>query len=180
MTRIQTNLLLFLLVYSFSVVGQINKNKDYLLLFADTTKDEYGYKNQNGDTVIQFGKYNLCFTDTFRTYAIVLKQNLGFVAIDRRQKVLYTVFPFDNGPDYISNGLFRILKGNKLGYADATTGKVIIKPQFNCAFPFEDGLAKVSNDCVTKADGEHKVWTSSNWFYIDKTGKKADKQSSKE
>ena len=68
------------------------------------------------------------FTDTFRTYAIVAGKNFVFVAIDRQQKVLYNVFPFDNGPDYASDGLFRILKNNKIGYADELTGKVIINP----------------------------------------------------
>jgi hypothetical protein len=161
----------FLLLYSLTSLAQKNNQNDYWISFADTTKDEYGYKNQNGDTVIKAGKYNICFTDTFRTYAIVLKSNLGFVAIDRKQNVLYKVFSFDNGPDNVEEGLFRILKDNKIGYADATTGKVIIQPQFSCAFPFINGIAKVSFDCEEKKDGEHKIWLSDNWFYINKAGK---------
>jgi hypothetical protein len=178
MTRLHIIYLLFLFLYSLTTFGQTSKSNDYWLLFADTTKDEYGYKSQNGNTVIQLGKYNICFTDTFRTYAVVSKSSIGFVAIDRKQNILYKVFPFDNGPDYISDGLFRILKDNKIGYADATTGKVIIRPQFDCAFPFEDGFAKVSTNCATQSDGKHKVWTSNNWFYIDKKGKKRIKQHS--
>ncbi len=135
-------------------------------------KEEYGYRSLHGDTVIQPGKYSICYTDTFKTYAIVLKPNLGIIAINRQEKVLYKVFPFDNGPDYVSDGLFRILKGNKIGYADAISGKVVIKPQFSCAFPFENGLAKVSMNCSAYAEGEHRSWKSSNWFYIDKTGKR--------
>lgn len=178
MTRLQTNLLLFLLLYSFTTLGQSNKSKDYLLLFTDTTKDEYGYKNQKGDTVIQLGKYNFCFTDTFRTYAIVADKNFGFVAIDRRQSILYKVFPFDNGPDYAADGLFRIIIDNKIGYADEATGKVIIKPQFDCAFPFENGIAKVGLNCTTHPAGEHSYWTSDDWFYIDKKGRKIKPPSS--
>ena len=90
------------------------------------------------------------------------------------------MFSFDNGPDYASEGLFRIIQNNKIGYADSATGKVIIKPQFGCAFPFDNGFAKVSFNCATHSDGEHKIWTSDNWFYIDKKGKKVSKQSSKE
>ena len=179
MTRPKTNSLFFLLLCSFTTFGQFNKSNDYLLSFVDTTKDEYGYKNQNGDTVIPLGKYNICFTDTFRTYAIVLKSNLGFVAIDRQQHVLYKVFPYDNGPDYISNGLFRILKDDYIGYADAITGKVVIKPQFDCAYPFQNEVAKVSKNCTIHSDGEHKVWTSNNWFYIDKAGRKTNQLSPK-
>ena len=89
MKRVQTNLLLFLFFNSLTLLGQNNKSKDYLLLFTDTTKDEYGYKNQKGDTVIKLGKYNFCFTDTFRIYAIVSNKSSHLVAIDRRRKVLY-------------------------------------------------------------------------------------------
>ena len=103
---------------------------------------------------------------------------IGFClrTIDRKQNILYKVFPFDNGPDYVSEGFFRILKDNKIGYADAATGKVAIKPQFDCAFPFENGFAKVSTNCSTQSAGQHKVWTSNNWFYIDRKGKKSIKQ----
>ena len=150
-----------------------------MLLFSDTTKDEYGYKNQKGDTIIQLGKYNFCFTDTFRTYAIVADKKFSFVAIDRQQNVLYKVFPFDNGPDYPSDGLFRIIIDNKIGYADEATGKIIIKPQFDCAFPFENGIAKVGLNCKTYADDvEHHTWTTDNWIYINKKGIKVNPPSS--
>jgi hypothetical protein len=180
MTRLQTNLLLFTLLYSLTTFGQSNKGNDYWLSFVDTAKSKCGYLNQNGDTIIRADNYNFCFTDTFKTYAIVAGKNLGFVAIDRRQNILYNVFPFDNGPDYIADGLFRIITNNKIGYADEVTGKVIIKPQFDCAFPFENGIAKVSTNCKTFADdAEHHTWTSDNWIYIDKKGKKVNSPSSK-
>lgn len=153
-------------------MGQKSKNDNYWLSFIDTSKDEYGYKNLKGDTVIQPGKYSMCFTDTFRNYAIVLKLNSGFVSIDRQQNILYKVLPFDNGPDYTSDGLFRILKDNKIGYADSETGKIIIKPQYHCAFPFDNGIAKVSLKCKTKSHGEHTTWISNKWFYINKKGRK--------
>jgi hypothetical protein len=154
---------------------QPTKSNDYLISFVDTVKDEYGYRNQNGDTIIPLGKYGICYTDTFRTYAIVLKPSHGFVAIDKQENVLYEVFPFDNGPDYTSDGFFRIIKNNKIGFADSTTGKVIIKPLFDCAFPFENGLAKVSINCIEQPEGEHKRWISENWYYIDKSGNKISK-----
>lgn len=151
------------------------RNNDYLISFNDTLTDQYGYKNSNGGIVIPPGKYQKCFTDTFKTYAIVVKPNGGFIAIDRKENVLYGIFPYDNGPDYPSEGLFRILVNNKIGYADSITGKVVIKPQFDCAWPFENGVAKVSTNCKTQAEGEHSVWLSDHWYYIDKTGKKANK-----
>ena len=169
------NIMVFLLLFSrLTSCGPAIKNKDYLVLFTDTIKDEFGYKNQNGDIVIPLGKYSRCLTDTFKTYAIVVKLHSGFLAIDRQENVLYEVFSYDNGPDYTSDGLFRIIVNHKIGFADSTTGKVVIKPQFDCAWPFENGVAEVSIDCKTQSDGEHGIWISDNWYYIDKTGKKAD------
>ena len=164
------SLILFLCI-SMMGCGRVIKHDDYWLAFADANSDNYGYADRNGKTVIPLGKYTMCFTDTFRTYAIVLKEQSGFVAIDRQENILYNVFPFDNGPDYVEDGLFRIIENHKIGFADAKTGAVIIKPQFDCAFPFENGKAKVSTDCKSQFRGEHQIWISEKWFYIDKSGR---------
>jgi hypothetical protein len=148
-----------------------SKSKNYLIRVNDKN-DNYGYVNLKGDTIIPLGKYLQCFTDTFKNYAIVSKRETGFVAIDRSEKVLFNIFPFDNGPDYPSEGLFRIVKAGKIGYADSSF-TIKITPQYGCAFPFENGIAKVSIDCKTVPvgpDGEHQAWVSDNWFYINKTG----------
>ena len=167
-------LLLFITVGQIAF-GQPDNRKDYLISFHDSIKDEHGYKNQKGDTIIPSGKYALCFTDTFTTYAIVLKPYAGFVAIDRQEKVLYQVLPNDNGPDNASDGLFRIIENSKIGFAAALTGKVIIKPQFDCAWSFKNGIAKVSMECTKVPDGEYTRWVSNNWYYIDKSGKTVNK-----
>lgn len=175
----KTCLSLYIVVCIFVVTDFIGcasvvKRDDYWLAFADAEYDNYGYADRNGKAVIPLGKYTMCFTDTFRTYAIVLKPQSGFVAIDRQENVLYNVFPFDNGPDYVEDGLFRIIEDHKIGFADAKTGTVIIKPQFDCAFPFENGKAKVSTDCKSQFKGEHQIWVSEKWFYIDKSGRNID------
>ncbi|MCX6222529.1 MAG: WG repeat-containing protein [Bacteroidia bacterium] len=154
----------------------IKKHNDYLVSFNDTIKDQWGYKNQNGEIIIPAGRYARCFTDTFKIYAFVVKPNSGlFLAIDRQENVLYEVFPFDNGPDGPSEGLFRILADKKIGYADSLTGKIVVKPQFDCAWPFENGVAEVSTDCKTQTEGEHSIWISNKWYYIDKNGEKVEK-----
>lgn len=90
--------------------------------------------------------------------------------VDGQGKALYDVFIYDNGPDYPADGLIRVVKNGKIGYADASTYAIVIEPQFDCAFPFENGKAKVSNQCQTTSDGEHSVWTSDSWQYVDKQG----------
>jgi hypothetical protein len=130
-----------------------------------------GYINAKGDTVIAIGKYAYCYTDTFRTMAIVLKKSGEWVAIDKNEQELFEVFGYDNGPDYPSDGVFRIIRHGLIGYAN-TDGQIIIEPQFKCAFPFEKGKAKVSFDCQSVPEGEHTSWKSESWIYIDKNGNK--------
>jgi hypothetical protein len=86
----------------------------------------------------------------------------------------YSAFQFDNGNDYIQDGLYRIVDNQGLiGYANQN-GTVVIKPQFAFGFPFEGGKAKVTNTGkskeVTGSHGEHYYWDSNDWFYIDKGG----------
>lgn len=151
--------------------GQKSANTDFLVLFTTDT-DLYGYRNLKGDTVIQLGKYSICYTDTFRTYAIVHNSQHGFVAIDRQEQILFELFPFDNGPDNTSDGLFRIIKNDKIGYADSVTGKIVILPEYDGAYPFKNGIAKVAIGCKRKQEGEHWGWTGGEWFFINKTGKR--------
>ena len=175
MMKIKTSVVLLLFLIAVTSCQHAVKENDYLISFNDTVKDGCGYKNRKGDIVIPIGKYERCFTDTFKSYAIVALPKIGIVAIDRHQNVLYAVFPFDNGPDNASEGLFRIMANKKIGYADVATGAVVIQPQFDCAFTFENGSAKVSADCKTQSNGEHQTWLSDHWYYIDKKGQKTDK-----
>jgi WG containing repeat len=167
-------LAIILLSRGLTSFGQQAKENDALISFTDTAKDECGYKNLKGEIIVPLGKYSMCFTDTFRTYAIVAYPQKGFVAIDRQENIMYQVFPFDNGPDYPSDGVFRILVENKIGYADSSTGKIAISPQFEYAWPFEHSIAKVSIDCKKRSYGEHSTWSSKSWYYIDKTGRKVN------
>lgn len=93
-----------------------------------------------------------------------------WVIMDSQKTALYEVFIYDNGPDYPAEGLIRVVKNGKIGYADAKTYVIVIQPQFDCAFPFENGQAKVSNQCKTVKDGEYSVWESDAWQYVDKRG----------
>jgi hypothetical protein len=161
---------LLALMISQKTVGQPVKEKGLLILVSDSATGAYGYRNETGKIIIPMGKYLSCFTDTFRSYAIVDKPGEGIVGIDRQGRVLYSIFIFDNGPDEPSDGLFRIKTAGKIGYADSATGEIVIKPQYACAWPFENGMAKVAAECKTRSDGEHSTWISDHWFFINKNG----------
>lgn len=88
----------------------------------------------------------------------------------------YPAFQFDNGDDYVSDGMYRIVDERcRIGYADEE-GNTVIAPRFMFGFPFEDGRAKVTDSGAEKevpgSGGEYHYWESDSWYYIDKTGKK--------
>ena len=100
----------------------------------------------------------------------MIEQDHKWVLVDSQNKVQYQVFLYDNGPDYPSEGLYRIVRNEKIGYAD-TNHVVVIEPKYDCAYPFENGKAKVSNKCSIVPAGEHNIWSSDAWIYIGKDGR---------
>ena len=88
----------------------------------------------------------------------------------------YKIFQFDNGDDYIREGLRRISDSTgKIGYAD-DKGKVVITPRFAFAFPFEDGVAKVTDEGNSVSEGEHYRWVSPDWYFIDHSGNEVGRE----
>jgi hypothetical protein len=164
------------LLFAFLFVAQNSfsqKIQDVLHLYHDSVTNQYSYLDPKGKIIIPPGKYDICFTEIFSKFAIVYIKKIGLVGINRKENVLFNVYVFDNGPDYPSDGLFRILRNGKIGYAD-TLGNIIIPPKFDCAFPFENGIAQVGIGCKTKIDGEHSFWIEGKWHKIDKRGNIVD------
>lgn len=130
----------------------------------------YGYADSLGAVVIE-PAYKFVYTESFQNIAFITKGK-DIIAINKSEKHLFKVFNYDNGPDYIEEGLFRIVDDKGLiGFSD-TLGNIIIKPQYKFAFPFEDGKAKVTNKGRSKAVGEHSYWKSRKWYFIEHPLKK--------
>lgn len=92
----------------------------------------------------------------------------------------YAAFQYDNGDDYVSEGLYRIVdRKGRIGYADET-GKTVIRPRFAFGYPFEGGKAKVTDSGERKevagSGSEHWYWESDDWYYIDKQGNRCENQ----
>jgi hypothetical protein len=142
-----------------------------LRLVMHPTSDAYAYVAATGDTVIPFGRYPMAATERFDQLALVLKPGVGWVGINRREQVLFKAFVFDNGPDYPAQGLMRIVNdANLIGFADTATGRVVLPPRYEAAFPFENGRARVGRHCQLETDGEHSSWYCAEWYYIDRQG----------
>lgn len=107
-----------------------------------------------------------------------LADTIGLIPMsdyDERHSKRYPAFHFDNGDDYLVEGMYRIVdERGRIGYADEN-GNTVIAPRFKCAFPFENGKARVSDSGEKRRyDAEHWYWESDGWYYIDKTGRKID------
>ena len=163
------HILFFIVIFNPQYV--IAQKPDYLYRVIDTSEVimSCAYVNEERDTIIPFGEYELCYTDTIKTIGFVLAQG-GVLAIDKCNRFLFKVFIFDNGPDYIREGVFRIIGTNQLiGFADMN-GKVVIPPQFEFVRPFKNGVAAFCMGSLQE-EGEYKIVAGGKWGLIDIDGK---------
>lgn len=168
----------------------IDKSYDskYLYLVDRDKEDSYDfcYLNDRGDTIIPFGKYAGSRTDTIWHIGFVLDKDRRCICIDKNGKELFYTFWFDNGPDPLLSGRFRIMSSDDrlFGYADKF-GSVVIRPMYDNAFVFEDSLARVEkNDTIAgkvitrygiiNVSGKAVVpliYDSISWFDLNLSGK---------
>lgn len=152
-----------------------NNKSDYWLRECDSIGINCRYVDTDGNVMISFGKYYHCYTDTFRNFAFVTGEN-GIIGINKKEEKLFEVFIFDNGPDYIVDGAFRIIAENKMGFAD-TLGNIIVPEIYDFVFPFDNGLALVNIgghiESVDPSDPncEYHTWVGGKWGMINKKGK---------
>jgi hypothetical protein len=162
---------------------EVQSNNNSQLLYA-VCKEEYlqygvdiAYLNQQGDTIIPFGKYKFLGSDTLRYYADVMHFENGkwrWVAIDQQQRILFDLFSFDNGPDDFNNGLRRIKRNGLFGFANKK-GQIVIPCQYTFAYYFNEGIAKVTKSPVKFIkSGEYTSVKSKNWIYINTKGEKVE------
>lgn len=105
--------------------------------------------------------------------AAVHSQSENWMYVNRHGDVVVSSVPtFDNGADTFHDGLVRLVKNGKYGFANRK-GRVVIEAIFDGAMNFEGGYAKVCRGCVLKpsgADSEHSSFVGGLWVLIDKKG----------
>ncbi len=150
-----------------------------LIAVTDEEHLQYGvrvaYVNEKNDTIIPFGKYAYYGTDTLEYYANVLEHPNDttyrrLMAIDRNQNVLFDVVVFNNGPEPFAEGLTRVIRNGKMGFANKF-GQVVIPCVYNFAKSFKNGKAEVTYNATEYLNmDKHKKVESDEWFVIDKKG----------
>jgi hypothetical protein len=159
-----------IMIYSCSY----NKKPDYWFRECDSTGIKCRYIDTHGNVKIPYGKYYHCYTDTFKNIAFVTGEK-GIIGINKNEEILFNVCIFDNGPDYIVDGTFRIVDKNKMGFAD-TLGKIIIPAIYDFVYPFEKNIALVNigghSESIDPSDPqcEYHTWVGGNWGIINKKG----------
>jgi len=97
------------------------------------------------------------------------KNAWGYV-YDKNGKFLYQPFLYDNGADYFSEGLRRLVKKGKVGFADRN-GKIVIEAEHDFASPFNYGYAAFCDGCDwEKTDDEHRSIVGGKWGVMNIKG----------
>lgn len=159
---------------------------DYLVAYNNTTatgEELTGYKTVDGEIII-LAKYRHVYTDTLRTIAFVTKDG-GIFSIDKKGNTLFEVFIFDNGPDYVREGLFRFVENGKMGFANRD-GEKAIPAIFDFVGGFSDGTEECKEEGIStyvmggyrqySPSGEYWTWAGGyEHGYINHAGQRFSK-----
>ena len=166
-------------IYEHHHAGQVRGYTGKRLYAVCKDKDDWlssvGYVNEKGDTIVPFGRFNYCVSDSISPVGFVCEAGVrGITCINTEGEVMCHALVVDNfTPDYLFEGHFRIVNEEGLmGFADSL-GNVTVNPQFMYAYPFQGGKAKVTyTGHKNDPNDEHWEWVSDDWFYIDYQGRR--------
>ena len=113
---------------------------------------------------LQFDSYGL---------TVVRSATNGWMYVARTGKVVISGVPtMDNWADTFHDGLVRVVRNRKYGFANRA-GELLILPAYDGAMNFENGTAKVCNGCMNKCIEqacEYHAFSGGEWFEINIKG----------
>jgi WG containing repeat len=105
--------------------------------------------------------------------ASVNSPKVGWMYVNRKGKVVISgVAAMDNGADWFHDGLVRIVRNGKYGFANRR-GQVVVSLIYDGAMNFENGRAMVCKRCESKcvdSGCEYRSFAGGEWFRIDVKG----------
>jgi hypothetical protein len=75
----------------------------------------------------------------------------------------------DGKADRFKEGLARIKINGKIGFFNKTLD-IVLKPIYDFAFPFYDGVSEICIGCREIQDGDHTILDGGEWKRIDRRG----------
>lgn len=125
-------------------------------IIPDGKNNSFSYHREVFETLPEFNAYG---------HAKILTKS-GWYLVDKKGKQIHKIYIFDNGPDYEQEGLYRIVQDGKIGFVDKK-GKIQVKPIYDFATPFENGIAKACFSCKSIKDPpEHSRIQGGKWIEI--------------
>jgi len=131
--------------------------------YFDAESEMYGYLDCNGEIAIP-AKYRFAYPFTDGGIGAVA-DDTGWYYIDRKGEFIIRPMLYNNGPDNFSEGLARYIDKGKYGFFDEV-GNNVVTAQFDFAFPFKNGKAKVGEICTFVQDGAHRRVECESWWDI--------------
>jgi len=161
---------LFILALLFSSSFLSFAQNDFWLRVTDSSHRQ-AFIDAKGKVRIPYGKYEYILTDTLMHFAFVYNQEIGVVAINKQEEVLFKPLIVDNfQPDEPRNGLFRIIEDEKIGFANMN-GEIIIPAHFEAVKSFQDSIAAFCVGCKMEYDElEYGYWSGGKWGFISLKG----------
>jgi hypothetical protein len=140
------------------------------VLYAFEQGEYIGFKDAKGHIILP-ARYMFTVSDTFsRKAAIVIDSVGGPMVIDKTGKKILSPYIYDNGPDYVVEGVFRVVDENKkMGFADLD-GNVVIPIKYDFVTEFHDGLACFGSGYTVEQKGEMSFMKGGKWGFIDHKG----------
>jgi len=167
----------FIILVFFYVNSSLSSTDIDCFYVAKQTKENiYPELSAHGKCGYMIDQDNFSLSDIHFKNLYFDKHGLASIVFDgvifyvsKNGKVVRTHF-FDNGADYFVEGVARTIAADKFGFIDKGLN-VVIKPEYDFAFPFSGGVAVVCNACFIVAEGEHKSVDGGEWGLINKAGK---------
>lgn len=142
-----------------------------LISFEDKVTGLYGFKNAKQEIVIPAQFQSVSEPKADDSLIEVVKEN-KFYRMDKKGKLAFESFFYDNAWDYYEEGLARFVLNGKIGFHDAK-GHVVIQANYDFAMPFENGSSAVCIGCTSyiPEGEEHSEMKGGKWGVIDLKGK---------
>lgn len=144
-----------------------------------------GVKNQKGEIIIPAQFINLTgmkngellklennaiFFDSSLANRDEVEKNSWGVVFDKKGKMLYQPYSYDNGADYFYEGVRRFVKKGKVGFVDRNA-KIIIDAKHDFVSSFNYGYAVFCDGCDwEKTEDEHPQIIGGTWGVMNFKG----------
>jgi len=97
---------------------------------------------------------------------VKIQNNFYYVRKDGKK---ISTLTYDNQADEFSDGLARTKVNGKIGFFNSNLD-IVLKPIYDFAFPFHNGIAEICMGCKEKKDEESSMLDGGKWKKINRDG----------